>query len=268
MGPSAPLPRSFTLEPAVPVLPVVPAPIRPQLDSQPRPNLRVRPAPTARNHRFSRPLRHRLGRLRASRRWLPVTAVAVLLGLSVTSVVREADATIARFGPVRTVWMTTRQLPVGATISEGDVALRDVPIGAVTEGSMGPNAGPNDNTDRGPVGRVVRQPMLAGEPVVESRLGQPGVDGGRALLDPGYRALTLPSRPQRSTAGVSLGAVADLVAIDRVDGRAATVARNARVIEVVKDTGEVSVAVADVDVEATAAAIVDGTVVLAVHHAG
>jgi len=191
----------------------------------------------------------------------------MLLGVSVASVVREADADIARFGAVKTVWMTTRQLPVGATVGEGDVAQRAVPVGVVAEGIMGPAAQPNGD-DRGPVGRVVRHPMLSGEPVAESRLGPLGVGGGRALLDPGHRALTLPSRPQRSTAGLTVGAIADLVAIDRVDGRAATVARSARVIEVINDTGEVTVAVADADVEATAAAIVDGTVVLAVHHAG
>lgn len=140
-------------------------------------------------------------------------------------------------------------------LGPSDAERRELPIGLLPQAALA----------REVDGRVVRQPIEPGEVLVDSRLARPGATGAAALVDPGRRALTVPGHRQPSAARV--GDRADLVAVTAIGAESAVVARRAEVVAVDDEDGDVTVAVTEAEVPATAAAIVDGTVVLAIHRA-
>lgn len=182
-------------------------------------------------------------------------------------------------GRSRTVVVATRDLETGAVVEAGSVEARAVPESAL------PARGTIDGSALGTVeGQVVRDPIVAGEAVVDERLAGGGRRGAEALLRTDERALTVPAGP--SAGAVAVGDVVDLLAVDGSSrfagsigpdepGRApdtasspsaVVVASRARVVGTADDDN-VIVAVSIDDVGRTAAAIVAGTVLLALRSA-
>lgn len=203
--------------------------------------------------RFGRPVRWR-SRRRPLARWAFTAALAILAGAMAAGAVGRAEAARAAYGAARTVPVARHDLAAGAVVAEADVEWRELPVAVV----------PPDVADD-PVGRTVRQPVLAGEVVAGARLAGEG-SGPLALLDRGSRAVAVPVD----------GAVPQLRVGDRVDvmapetpGAASSarsagarrVARAAAVLAV--DDDAVTLAVAATDVPALARAVLDGTVALA-----
>ena len=118
-----------------------------------------------------------------------------------------------------------------------------------------------------PVGAVVRQPILAGEPVAPSRLAPDGLTGVAALVPAGERAVAVAVGP----AGVPPLAVGDQVDVVTVmppgatgDGGsdpAFTLVERATVVAIGEQA--VTIAVPDADAPRVAWAVANGAVVLA-----
>ena len=181
-----------------------------------------------------------------------MASLALLAGVSAATVVSRADDARAAYGVVREVPVTARDLAPGAVLGEADVVVRSLPVVAVPEDVAGDV-----------IGRTVREPLVAGEVVVESRLGGSGF-GPSALLGPGRRAVAVP-HPAHGLA-VRVGDVVDVLApADGVQGAstggARRVARSAEVVAV--DEATVTVGVSVVETPGVARAVLDGSVALA-----
>jgi Flp pilus assembly protein CpaB len=117
--------------------------------------------------------------------------------LTAVSLVGAADAARDRWGATRTVIVASHDLAPGDVVDAGAVEARELPEGLLGDAVL---------ADR-PDGAVVRQPIMAGEPVVASRLAPHGLTGAAALVAPGERAVTVPPGP----AGAPPLVVGDLV---------------------------------------------------------
>jgi pilus assembly protein CpaB len=203
-------------------------------------------------------------RLRArgrTTRWVVAVVLAVVAGGLTASTVQRAEEVRAGYGERRTVAVATAELPVGTEIADADVRWVELPVAAIPAGAAGE-----------PVGRVVSEPIVAGEVVAERRLGGADLDGPIALLEPGGRAIALPVD----------AAIPALAVGDRVDvfspvelvgtgsgaetARSATtgarrIAREARVLAI--DEQAVTIAVTATEAPAVARAVLDAAVVLA-----
>ena len=121
-----------------------------------------------------------------------------------------------------------------------------------------------------PVGRVVTEPLVTGEVIVERRLSGGTATGAAALVGPGRRALAVPveatppglevgDRVEAYAPATTGGSLADLA---RAQGSGARrVARDALVIAV--DDRSVTVSVAGAEAAGLAAAVLDGALTLA-----
>jgi Flp pilus assembly protein CpaB len=118
-------------------------------------------------------------------RRLAVAVLAVATALTVTGLVRAAEAARDRWGDRRPVVVAVRDLAPGEVLEAGAVETRDLPVAAVADAAVA----------EAPVGAVVRQPIAAGEPVVASRLAPHGLTGTAALVPPGRRAVAVPTGP-------------------------------------------------------------------------
>lgn len=114
-----------------------------------------------------------------------------------------------------------------------------------------------------PVGRVVSQVVLAGEPLLAARLAPAGVDGVPALVPPGQRAVAIPiavtAPPLR---------VGDVVDVHTTDGTGAalTVAEAAVVVAVTADA--VTITVDEDHIPMLAAGLASGATILALQGPG
>jgi Flp pilus assembly protein CpaB len=197
------------------------------------------------------PVRHL--RLFVARRpvvhWLLIGLAALLTGAFVYSRAAGAEAARHRWGTARSVVVAVRELPAGHRVEPGDVRRRSWPTALVPSGAL-------SSLDDGV---VVAAPVMAGEPVVRSRLGRAQAGPVAAALAPGRRAVALPVGD--APPPVAVGDQVDLVAA----GSAATaqvVARDASVVAV--QSGAVVVAVTTDELPAVAGGLVDGRVVVAV----
>jgi Flp pilus assembly protein CpaB len=192
-------------------------------------------------------------------RWAAAAVLAVAAVGLVTSATSRAHATLAGYGHLERVAVTTHRLDPGAVVGSGDVTWRELPPAAIAAEA---------STDS-PVGRTVVAPMAAGEVVSRLRLAPDGLGPLAALVPAGDRAVAIPLRP--SSLPLQPGDRVDVVAprpaaADRDGGAgrgggATVVARAAPVLRVQSDS--VVVAVPQGEREAVAAALAQGTPVLA-----
>lgn len=178
------------------------------------------------------------------RRSTVLTVVLALIAGGVTArVVARAEATAAAFGDRRLVAVAVHTLEPGHVIGADEVAWRELPRAAL------PDAEPVDD----PVGRVALTEILGGEPVVAARVAPDGARGPAALVPAGGRALAVPTDDPHPALRVG----------DHVDLQAGsvTVARGAVVVDVADHA--LTVAVAGREVAATAQALLESRVVVA-----
>jgi Flp pilus assembly protein CpaB len=194
-------------------------------------------------------------------RRLAVGGLALVTGLSVTSLLHRAGAEQRRWGATRPVVVATDDLWPGDVVSASVVAVRDLPAAAVPDAALAD----------APVGATVRQPILAGEPVAAVRLAPAGLTGAAALVPAGHRAVAVPV----DTTGappLGVGDVVDVVTVvpstgsgppagpARGDEPAFTLAAGADVVAVADRT--VTVAVSERAAPRVAWAVANGAVVL------
>jgi Flp pilus assembly protein CpaB len=181
--------------------------------------------------------------------WLAVVGLSLSVGLVLESGLSRAQADARRFGePVRVV-VAAVDLAAGAMAGPETVELRPWPAALVPTGAL----------TTVPDGQVVSQAILAGEPVVEARLGAEG------LVPPRSRALALPTGP--GALGVRVGDRVDLLAtFDPLVAPAGedptvTVARAATVVAV--RARSITVAVTEAETPRVAFALSQATITLA-----
>jgi Flp pilus assembly protein CpaB len=153
------------------------------------------------------------------------------------------------------VTVAVHPLVPGSVISLGDVRVEQRPAAFVPPGALSePNAA---------LGQVVREPIMANEALLPSRLAGPGATGVEALLRPGERAVSVPADDR--TPPVQEGTQVDLIGTDATNGDAGTttmLVEGARVIGV--QDRAVVVAVPSAVLAAVAEAVAHRTVVVAV----
>ena len=207
-------------------------------------------------------MRHRsilLARLSLRRRalvyWAATALLAGLTAVLVGALVTRAERAAARYGDARPVLVAVDDLAPGDLVTEAAVAVELRPAALV----------PEDALSERPEGRTALAPIAAGEAIVPERLAPDGLTGVAALLPEGTRALAVPTGP--GTLRLALGDVVDVLVtadpglVEGTAGMGRTVASGATVVDVTEDTA--TVAVAQADAPAVAAALTQGTVTLA-----
>jgi Flp pilus assembly protein CpaB len=192
-------------------------------------------------------------RLRLRRRpvlwWLAVVGLSLTIGLVLESGLSRAQADARRFGAPTEVAVARVDLAAGATAGPATVELRPWPEGLVPDGAL----------NRVPEGLVVSQAILAGEPVVETRLG------AEHLVPPGRRALALPTGPGglgvRPGDRVDLLATFDPLVAPAGEDPTVTVAQAATVVSV--RARSITVAVTETEAPRVAFALAQATITLA-----
>lgn len=197
--------------------------------------------------RARRPL---LWRVRRRLRYWPVTlCLALIAGTATALALADAESAGRSFGERRRVAVAVRDLPVGHVIEDGDVEWRELPALVATHA-----------VDTETVGRVVTQPVLASEPIVDARLAPTGASGADALVPAGRRGVAVPALGVHPP--LELGDRVDVLTAPPLTGsRAETVTRDALVVAV--DEQAVTVAVEERDVPRVGLAVLDGTAVIA-----
>lgn len=174
--------------------------------------------------------------------WLLVLAVAAGAGSAVSGVVERATASARELGETVSVPVAARDVSMGAILSDDDVAWRSLPAAVLPVGSLA----------EVPVGRTALVPLVAGEPLLASKLAPDGVHGVAALVPAGARAVAVPVGD----------AMPPLQRGDRVDVLASSVVAADAVVLDVGDT-VVTVAVVAADAPRVADALGRGPVTLA-----
>lgn len=128
--------------------------------------------------------------------------LALATGLVATSLVRAGDAARRSWGATRPVAVATRDLAPGDTLDAGSFEVRTLPEAVVAPAAL---------ADPTP-GAVVRQPVVAGEPLVPARLAPEGLTGTAALVPEGYRAVSVPAAPA-GLPPVTVGDHVDVLAV-------------------------------------------------------
>jgi Flp pilus assembly protein CpaB len=185
-----------------------------------------------------------------------VAVLAIATALTVLAVVNAAGAARDRWGRSRPVVVATRDLAPGDLVDPSAVETRDLPEGVITDAALAAT----------PEGAVVREPILAGEPVAERRLAPHGLTGAAALVPPGERAVAVPLGPAGAPPLV-VGDLVDVVAVLPAGLDAGTeppafpLVERAAVVDVTDQA--VSVAVPEAEAPRVAWALSNGSVVLA-----
>ena len=140
--------------------------------------------------------------LRPSVRRLAVGALALVTATAVLAAASAAESARTRWGATRPVVVATRDLAPGDRVTPGAVLTRDLPSALV----------PSTALAASPRAAVVRQPILAGEPIVPSRLAPQGLTGVAALVPEGRRAVAIPRGPA-GLPPLAVGDDVDVVAV-------------------------------------------------------
>lgn len=174
----------------------------------------------------------RLGHLRhhPSLFWLLAASAALVAGLSTEQLLATQAELRARWGPIASVPVAKTDLPVGTTIESGQVLLKDLPRLMVP-----------DDLATEPVGQVVVEPILEGEPIVGDRLAGEGSTGMEALVPSGGAAIAIPR--VQPLPPVEVGDRVDVLAssLTGLTGTSEVVARSARVVSVTEEAVTVAV---------------------------
>jgi Flp pilus assembly protein CpaB len=201
-------------------------------------------------------VRARRALARPALRRTAVGALALVTAFAVVSLIGAAGAARDEWGRSRSVVVAARDLQPGDVVDAGAVTSRHLPDGVVTDAAL----------SEVPTGAVVRQPILAGEPVVAQRLAPHGLSGLAALVPPGERVVAVPPGPAGSPP-VAAGDHVDVLTVlpagldaDDADPAFPLVER-ATVLDVSDQA--VSIAVPRPDAPRVAWAVSNGSVVLA-----
>ncbi len=181
--------------------------------------------------------------------WTVAIALAVVTGVFIAGLIRDAEESAARYGTTRPVLVARRSVPAGTVLRPGDVTEREMPIAFLPAGPLA----------RSPVGHATVVPLIAGEVLLAAKLAPTGLRGVAALLRGDERALAVPVGP--GTPPLAVGDRVDVLATDPSDGTTTVVARAARVVGA--DDRAVTVAVLPAEAPAVAAALAAATVTLA-----
>jgi Flp pilus assembly protein CpaB len=216
--------------------------------------LERRPLPRSRDRRYPirRPELLLALRRRPRLRWALAAGLAALTAVTVHGIAAAADSEREQWGASRAVAVAVHDLEPGAVVAPADVELRRLPRALV----------PDDALDDVPAGRVVTDPVFAGEPLDRRRLAPDGLSGVAALLPDRTRAVAVPADPATIPA-LAVGDEVDVVvAADAFGGpvRPAVAAARARVVHLGEES--VTVAVPDVDAPVIAVAATGGLVAL------
>jgi Flp pilus assembly protein CpaB len=189
-----------------------------------------------------------------------ILGLAIVTGLVVISLVSSAEAARQRWGRAREVAVATRDLAPGDVIDASTVEVRRLPEAAVSEGAL---AEP-------PTGSVVRQPVVAGEPVVAERLAPQGLTGVAALVPADHRAVAVPIGPLAAPP-LAIGDLVDVLAVVPLaaeqqpdqsgDGPSFPLVEAAAVVDVGEQS--ITIAVPEPDAPRVAWVLTNGSVVLA-----
>ena len=142
-------------------------------------------------------VRARRAAVRPAVRRSAIVLLAAATGIVVASLVSAAGAERDRWGTVRPVAVARHDLRPGDVVDAGAAEVRSLPAALVPEGALADL----------PRGSTVRQPVVAGEPLVAARLAPEGLTGVAALVPARHRAVAVPVGP----AGVPPLAVGDRV---------------------------------------------------------
>ncbi len=181
--------------------------------------------------------------------WLTVVGLSLTAGLLVEGGLDQAQADARRFGSPVDVVVARVDLEPGSVVGPRSAEVVPWPSTLVPEGAL----------RQVPEGLVVTQPVLAGEPLVERRVGEGG------LVPSGSRALALPTGP--GALGVRPGDRVDVLATfdpliaPEGEDPTVTVARAATVVSV--RARAVTVAVSEAEAPRVAFALSQATITLA-----
>lgn len=185
--------------------------------------------------------------------WSVAVGLAVVTGLTVSTMVAEASARARRLGGLREVPVAARALEAGDVLSPADVVVRRLPAAVLPAGPVA----------RSPADHAVVVPLVPGEVLLEAKLAPWGVTGPAALVPPGQRALAVPvgkgALPVQRRQRVDV-----LATFDSTEGETEPtfpVATGALVVDVAEEA--VSVAVSAEEAPRVAFATARGTVTLA-----
>jgi Flp pilus assembly protein CpaB len=173
--------------------------------------------------------------------------LAATTGSATAHLVAIAESGAARYGDPTTVLVARRDLPVGAELDGLAVALTELPASAV----------PVHALRRTPGARVLRQPVAAGQVVVELDLAGPGTSPLAAAIPPGTTVFAVPRGG--ASLRVRRGDHVDLLGAGSGGDGLVTVTADALVLDIRADS--FSVAVDRNDATDVAAAILAGAVV-------
>ena len=188
-----------------------------------------------------------------------VLGLAVVTGLVVISLVSSAEAARQRWGRARPVAVATRDLAPGDVIDASTVEVRRLPEAAVSPDAL---AAP-------PSGSVVRQRVVAGEPLVAERLAPQGLTGVAALVPAGHRAVAVPIGPLAAPP-LTIGDLVDVLAVvpsvseqpgQPGKGPSYPLVQAAVVVDVAEQS--IAIAVPEADAPRVAWVLTNGSVVLA-----
>jgi pilus assembly protein CpaB len=132
-----------------------------------------------------------------------IGALVFVQGVARSRPAPQEAASLAPSGP--RVLVAAREIAAGSKIVAGDLEWRPWAAEAVADSFVTDTAASDADTRFVEEGRIARQALAAGEPVVEARMIKPGQQGFMAaMLLPGYRAVAVPVSEETAAAGFIL----------------------------------------------------------------
>ena len=193
----------------------------------------------------------------SSARWSWTLAVVlVVAGVALTlDAQRDAAAVRRAFGRTATAWVAARDVEAGTALAPDDVRRRDLPAALLPASALA--------VGDDPAGLTTLTPLAAGEVLLRHHLAGDPEAGPAAMLPAGTLGLTLPAGTDRPALAVGQAVVLVLTG-DPDPGRSTGSGLVAGVVAAAGGPdGTVVVAVAAADAVRVAAAVRQGTVVVA-----
>ena len=170
--------------------------------------------------------------------------------------VAAADRSVKRWGDVRTVLVTARDVDAGVRLGTDDLTTRALPVALIPASAL--------SRKETVIGRVGRIGLTRGQAIVPGQLSAPRQSAGSTRIGANRRGIAVPTGATRPA--LAPGDRVDLIAASRpgdvgADAASRVVADNVEVVDVHEQS--VTIAVEEANVTQVAAAIVSSTVVVA-----